>query len=146
MKKIFILLISVIFAFSLDFTFTKAYRAFNKGIKLEKTDPEKAQKYFQKAYILLTEIKDKPSSQTYYMLGRMYCNGWGIEKDYKKAEEFFKKALALGNERVNCCLARLYIRMGKYNKAKKYLDYAMSHDRLSHYCTDINPKTLKEKK
>ena len=144
MRKIALILISFVFVFAIDFTFTKAYRAFNKGIKLEKTNPQKAQQYFQKAYILLTELHGKPSSQVYYMLGRMYCNGWGVERNYKKAEEYFKKALQLGNERVHCCLARLYIRMGKYAQAKEYLNYAINHENLSHYCNDINPNTLKE--
>jgi len=138
------LLLTTIMVFALDLTFTKAYRAFNKGIKLEKTNPQKAQQYFQKAYILLSELHNKPSSQVYYMLGRMYCNGWGVEKNYQKAETYFKKALQLGNKRVYCCLARLYIRMGKYALAKKYLNYALTHDNLSHYCKDINPNTLKE--
>jgi tetratricopeptide (TPR) repeat protein len=137
------LLLSVIMAFAIDFTFTKAYQAFNKGIRLEKTNPQKAQIYFQRAYVFLSEIKN-PSSQKYYILGRMYCNGWGVPKNYQKAEEYFKKAIQLGNERAHCCIARLYIRMGRYKEAKKYLNYAMSHETLSHYCNDINPKTLKE--
>jgi TPR repeat protein len=138
------LLLTTMMVFALDLTFTKAYRAFNKGVKLEKTDPQKAQQYFQKAYILLSELHNKPSSQVYYMLGRMYCNGWGVEKNYQKAEAYFKKALQLGNKRVHCCLARLYIRMGKYALARKYLNYALTHDNLAHYCKDINPNTLKE--
>jgi TPR repeat protein len=145
MKAIIGIILSLTLSFALDLTFTKAFNSFKKGVKLIKTNPQKAQQYFQKAYILLTELNDKPSSQTYYMLGRMYCNGWGVEKNYKKAEEYFKKALQLGNERVHCCLARLYIRMGKPSLAKKYLDYAIKNEKLSHYCKDINPNTLKER-
>ena len=144
MKKILLIFLGVVLVFGIDFTFTKAFKSFNDGVKLEKKDPQKAQEYFQKAYILINELKETPSSQAYYMLGRMYCNGWGVERNYKKAEEYFKKALKLGNERVHCCLARLYIRMGKYNEAKKYLKYALNHENLSHYCDDINPTTLKE--
>jgi len=136
-------MLAVVIGFSIDFTFTKGFQNFKKGMKIVKTDPQKAQIYFQRAYVFLSEVK-KPSSQKYYMLGKMYCNGWGVPRNYQKAEEYFKKALKLGNERVHCCLARLYIRMGKYKEAKKYLDYAMSHNTLAHYCNDINPKTLKE--
>ncbi len=144
MKKVIFIFISFVFVFALDLTFTKAYRAFNKGVKLHKTNPQKAQQYFQKAYILLTELHEKPSSQVYFMLGRMYSNGWGVERNYKKAEEYLKKAIKLGNERAYCSLAKVYIKTGKYAKAKKYLDYALSHENLSNYCKDINPNTLKE--
>jgi TPR repeat protein len=80
------------------------------------------------------------------MLGKMYCNGWGVERDYKKAEEYFLKAIKLGNERAYCCIARLYIRMNKKSLAKKYLNSALSNKAISNYCNDIDPNTLKEKK
>jgi TPR repeat protein len=145
MKKL-ILILMAISLFAIDFTFTKAYRAFNQGIRLEKTNPQMANKKFYEAYILLQQvIQKKPSSQAFYMLGRIYCNGWGVDKDYKKAEEMFLKALKLGNRRVNCCLARLYIRMNQKDKAKKYLEYALSHQEIANYCNDIDPQQLKEK-
>ena len=142
MKKIFAILFTFSLVFSFDAMYTKAFMAFKKGIKYESTNPQKAQRYFQNAFVLLNEIKND-SSQKYYMLGRMYCNGWGVPQDLNKAEIYFKKALKLGNQRVNCCLARLYIKKGELSKAKKYLKYALSHESLSFYCKDINPKTLK---
>ena len=145
MKKLVVLIFIITFSFALNLTFTKAFKAFNKGVRLEKTDPQKAQQYFQKAYILLTELQE-PSSQVYYMLGKMYCNGWGVKRDYKKAEEYFLKAIKLGHERAHCGIARLYIRMNKKNLAKKYLNSALSNKTISNYCNDIDPKTLKEKK
>ncbi len=146
MQKLFIILLFFTTLFGIDFTFTKAYQNFNKGIKLIKQDPQQAQEYFQKAYILIQQIKNHPSSQVYYMLGRMYCNGWGIKQNLKKAEKYFKKALALGNQRVNCCIARLYIKMHKNRLARKYLNIAISHKNLYIYCKDIDIKNLKIKK
>jgi TPR repeat protein len=146
MKKFMIIFLLITSSFALNLTFTKAFKAFNKGVKLQKTNPQKAQKYFQKAYILLSELENKPSSQVYYMLGKMYCNGWGVDRDYKKAEEYFLKAIKLGNERAHCCIVRLYIRMNKKNLAKKYLNSALSNKAISNYCNDIDPNTLKEKK
>jgi tetratricopeptide (TPR) repeat protein len=142
MKKILIIfsLITSIFAF--DALYTKAFMAYKKGLNLELKNPKKAQQYFQQAYLLLSQMKAE-TSQKYYMLGRMYCNGWGVPQDLDKAEEYFKKALKLGNQRVHCCLARLYIKKGDLQKARKYLQYALSHESLSFYCRDINPKTLK---
>ncbi len=141
MKFIISLIMLFSFSFSFDFLFTQAFISFKKGINFEKTNPKYAQKYFQKTYILLNQIKNN-SSQKYYMLGKLYCNGWGVDKDYKKAEYYFKMAIKLGNQRANCCLARLYIKEGRKNLAKKYLKYALAHDTLAHYCNDINPQTL----
>ena len=142
MKKLFLISIMSVFVFAFDALYTKAFMAYKKGVNLELRNPQKAQQYFQEAYILLKQIKND-SSQKYYMLGRMFCNGWGVPKDLDKAEKYFKKALKLGNQRVYCCLARLYIKKGDLAKAKKYLRYALSHETLSMYCRDINPKTLK---
>ena len=142
MKKIAILIISLGFLFAFDMTFTKAFNNFNKGLRTYNSNPQKAQEYFKKAYILIQQLKNKNSSQVYYMLGRMYCNGFGVEKDLKKAEEYFLKSLQLGNKRANCCLARLYIKLGDYKKAKHYLDIALSNKTIANYCSDIDVKDL----
>ena len=145
MKKILALLFSLSIIFAFDLTFTKAFNNFNKGLRTYNTNPQKAQEYFTKAYTLIQQLKNKNTSQVYYMLGRMYCNGLGVQKDLKKAEEYFLKALKLGNKRVNCCLARLYIKMGDYKKAKHYLDIALSNKTIANYCSDIDIKELKLK-
>ena len=143
MKK-FIILISLSFLFAFDFTFTKAFNEFNQGLRLIKTNPAKAYKKFHEAYILIKDLKNKNSSQVYYMLGRMYANGWGVEKNYKLAEKYFLKALKFGNRRVNCCLARLYLKMNKPNLAGKYLKYALSHKNIANYCNDLIKPNNKE--
>lgn len=146
MKKLLLImtLIGSLFAFE----FTEAFMDFNKGIKfMNKGKVQKAQKYFAQSYAILKglESKGKGSSQIYYMLGRMYCNGWGVETDLKKAEFYFKKAMAMGNRRVHCCIVRLYLKEGKVNEAKKELKYALSHKSIKSYCDDIDPNTLKIK-
>jgi len=146
MKKLIALMIISISLFALDFTFTKAFREFNKGVNLEKKDPQSAMVHFQKAYIYIETLKNKDTSQINYMLGRMYCNGWGVEKDYAKAEKYFLRAIELGNKRANCCLARLYIKEGKPELAKKYLEYAKTHKSIANYCSDINQSIVKETK
>ncbi|WP_456488716.1 hypothetical protein [Caminibacter pacificus] len=144
MNKFIILLSTLVILNAFDFTFTKAFMEFNKGAKLEKTNPKNAEKHFKKAFQLIKELKNKDSSQVYYMLGRMYCNGWGVKKNYKLAEEYFLRALKLGNKRVHCCIARLYIREGKPDLAKEHLQYALSHKEIANYCNDIDQQTLKE--
>ena len=145
MKKLLLIFMLSLSIFAFDLTFTKAFKNFNKGMQLEKTNPKKASEYFQKAYFLIQQLKNKDTSQVHYMLGKMYCNGWGVNKDYKKAEEHFLRAIQLGNARAKCCIARLYIKEGKLTLAKKYLDYALSHSDIANYCSDIDPNTLKIK-
>ena len=146
MKKIILIIGVVIFVFAFDLTFTKAFNYFNKGMRLEKSNPKKAEEYFVKAYALIQSLPNKNTSQVQYMLGRMYCNGWGVEQNYQKAEKHFLKALKLGNKRANCCIARLYIKEGKLKEAKKYLTYALSHKEIANYCSDIDPTKIKGEK
>jgi len=145
MKKLIIMLITAVFLFGLNLTFTKAFNYFNKGMRLEKTNPKKAEEYFVKAYALIQALPNKNTSQVNYMLGRMYCNGWGVKKDLKKAEKYFLEAIKLGNRRANCCIARLYIKKGDLKKAKKYLNIALSNQAIANYCNDIDPNSLKIK-
>ena len=142
MKKLFLILIFAVASFAFDLTFTQAFNNFNKGMRLEHTNPSLAQKYFKKAYFFMQKLKHKDTSQVNYMLGRMYCNGWGVNIDYKKAEKYFLRAIELGNARAHCCIARLYVKEGDLKKAKKYLNYALTHKSIATYCDDIDANTL----
>ncbi|EDM23903.1 tetratricopeptide repeat protein [Caminibacter mediatlanticus] len=143
MKKIILVILFITSIFAIDFTFTKAYQYFKKGEKLEKTNPQKAQEYFQKSYILLQTIKERPSSQIYFMLGKMYLNGWGVEQNFSIAEKYFKQSIKLGNTRAYCCLAKLYIKTNKKQLAKKYLNLAIKNN---YFCNKVDMKNLKIKK
>jgi len=137
MKKIILILVISLSLFGFDLTFTQAFNNFNQGIRLISKNPLLAQQKFKKAYNLIQQLKNKDSSQVYYMLGRMYCNGWGVKKNYKLAEKYFLKALKLGNKRVHCCIARLYLKMHRPDLAKEHLKYALSHKRIANYCDDL---------
>ena len=142
MKKLFLVLILTISAFAFDLTFTKAFNDFKKGTRFEKTDKQKANQYFQKAFFLIQQLQNKDTSQVNYMLGEMYSNGWGVKKEYQKAQKYFLRAVQLGNARANCSLAKLYIKTGQLTLAKKYLNYALSNPAIAPYCKDINPNNL----
>jgi len=144
MKKFIFSFIFIIvnFAMGFDLTFTKAFKNFTKGLQTYNSNPQQAQQYFKKAYEYIQKLKNKDTSQVYYMLGRMYCNGLGVPKDYQKAEKYFLNAIKLGNQRANCCITRLYIKMGKINEAKKYLKKALSNPHISNYCDDIDKNAL----
>ena len=142
MKKLLLVLLFTISAFSFDLTFMKAFNNFNKGINIVKSNPQKAEQYFQKTFFLIQMLKHKDTSQVNYMLGQMYFNGWGVKKDYQKAQEYFLKAIQLGNKRANCSLAKLYIKTGHLTLAKKYLNITLSNPDIANYCSDIDKKTL----
>lgn len=142
MKKLLLILILSISAFSFDFAFMKVFNNFNKGIRFEKSNPQKANHYFQKAFFLIQTLNNKDTSQVNYMLGQMYFNGWGVRRDYQKAEKYFLKAIQLGNKRANCSLAKLYIKTQHLTLAKKYLNIALANKDVAPYCSNIDVNTL----
>jgi len=146
MRKLIGLILLSISLFALDLTFTKAFKEFQKGKRLEKTNPQKANIHFKKAYELLMSIENQNSSQLHYMLGEMFAHGLGVEQNYKLAEEHFLQAIKLGNKRAHCCLAKVYLEEGKKELAKEHLQYAITHAGIANYCNDIDKTILKEKK
>ena len=142
MKKLLLILLFTISAFSFDLTFMKAFNNFNRGTNIVKSNPQKANQYFQKTFFLLKMLKQKDTSQVNYMLGKMYSNGWGVKQNYQKAQKYFLRAIQLGNKRANCSLAKLYIKTGDLTLAKKYLNYTLSNPDIANYCSDIDTKTL----
>ncbi len=123
MRTLFITLIFSSFLFSFNALYTKAFIAYKKGQKYLKSNPQKAQKYFQESFLLLNQIK-KDSAQKFYLLGEMYLNGWGVAQDLEEAEKMLKKAISLGNKRAYCSIAKLYIKENKNELAQKYLKSA----------------------
>jgi len=146
MKKVIGLVLLSISLFALDLTFTKAFKEFQKGKRLEKTNPKLAQEHFKKAYTLLKSIENQNSSQLHYLLGEMYAHGLGVEQNYTLSEQHFLKAIQLGNKRAHCCLAKVYIEEGKIEEAKEHLKFALTHDSIANYCNEIDKTILKEKK
>ncbi len=142
MKKIIVFLIFInLFAFNVSYM--KAFKYFNKGVSLLNSDTQNAQIYFTKAFNLLINHKNKYSSGMHYILGRMYLNGWGVNKNYKKALDELLKAEKLGNKRVHCPLLKLYTITGNKKEAKKELNCILTHKNLN---CKIDEKILKELK
>ena len=121
MKKGIFLLIAP-FLFALNLTYTKAFFLYQKGFKNLNSNPNMSQKYFEQSFNLLKSLENQniKSSQTYYLLGTMYLNGWGVQVNYEKAKKEFQKAIKLGNIQAKCQMAKLYIKIGKLEEAKKY--------------------------
>jgi len=146
MKKLIGVVLLSISLFALDLTFTKAFKEFQKGKKLETVNPKLAQVHFKKAFELIQKIKNKNSSQIHYMLGEMYAHGLGVEQNYELSEKHFLKSIQLGNKRAHCCLAKVYLEEGKTELAKEHLKYALTHSEIANYCNDVDKTILKEKK
>ncbi|WP_024787882.1 MULTISPECIES: SEL1-like repeat protein [unclassified Lebetimonas] len=110
MKKI-ILLILITFVFSQNLYFI-AFKDIQKAKHLLNSDPQKANTLFIEAGSYLKQIinssinSNKPSSQALNLLGELYLNGWGVEKDIKKARLLLCAAKNLGNFRAQMLIKK----------------------------------------
>jgi len=110
MKKIYLLLIvSSLFAQSLYFN---AFKDIQKAKRLLKNDPQKATALFIEAKGYLKEIvknsvaQNKPSSQSILLLGELYLNGWGADKNPSKAAMLICAAKELGNSKAGRLISK----------------------------------------
>jgi hypothetical protein len=91
---------SILFAQNL---YMSAFQDVLKAKRILKSDPEKAKTYFIEASSYLKQVvnssidANKPSLQAMALLGELYINGWGIDKNEKKATLLLCAAKNLGN-------------------------------------------------
>lgn len=53
-----------------------------------------------KALKILNDLRQKRYAKSCYFLGKMYENGWGVEKDGRKAAKYFKEHIQLKDENL----------------------------------------------
>jgi len=115
---IFAFLSVTLFAQNLYFD---AHKNVNIAKKLLKTNPDKAQRLFIEAYGYLKKFvnhtieNNRPSANGLNLLGEMYLNGWGVEKNEKKAIKLICAAKQLGNRRAKRKLQKMGIKCPKIN-------------------------------
>ena len=89
-KLVFILTIFLSINYAQNLYFS-AFKNINKAKRLLKTDPQQADRLFIEAYSYLKQYvnktlkNNKPSANSFKLLGEMFLNGWGVEKDINKA-------------------------------------------------------------
>jgi len=105
MKKLYLLLIFCsLFAKSLYFN---AFIDIQKAKRLLNSNPKQADALFIEAKGYLKQIvqssinQNKPSSQAILLLGELYLNGWGVDKNLQKAKSLLCSAKILGNIKAN---------------------------------------------
>lgn len=127
MKKVILLLCILtgyIFAQNLYFN---AFNNIKKAKILIDKNPKEAHKLFIEAYTYLKTIvnksieEEKPNTNAINLLGKLYLNGWGIDKNETLAIKLFCIAANYGNK-----------------KAQKTLK------KLNKTCTKINLKEIKQ--
>jgi len=102
MKKTAILLIFIVSLFAQSLYF-EAFMNIKKGKRILNSNPQKAQKLFIIAandlkHIINNSISNnKPSANAMELMGELLLNGWGVEKNEKKAEKYLCFASELGN-------------------------------------------------
>ena len=105
-KLVFILTIFLSINYAQNLYFA-AFKNINKAKKFLKTNPQQADRLFIEAYSYLKQyinktLKDnKPSANSFNLLGEMFLNGWGVEKDINKATKLLCAAKKLGNIKAN---------------------------------------------
>ncbi len=120
MKKIFVLSIFVILLFGENLYF-EAFINIKKGKRIVNQNPQKAEKLFIIAANDLKHIidfsinKNKPSANAIELMGELYLNGWGVEKNEQKAQKLLCAASQLGNNRAKQLVIKNAFKCGKIN-------------------------------
>ena len=92
-KFIFTILGTTFFASSVFAGLPEAKRSYEAGL-------------YADALAEFTYLADEQNAEALYYLGQMYENGQGVDKDTKKATEYYQKADALGNLQASVQLAK----------------------------------------
>ena len=106
-KLLFILTIFLSVNISAQNLYFAAFKNINKAKRLLKTDPQQADRLFIEAYSYLKQYvnktlkNNKPSANSFKLLGEMFLNGWGVDKDINKAVKLLCAAKKLGNIKAN---------------------------------------------
>ena len=120
MKKLIFLFTLSGFIFAQNLYFA-AFKDIRQAKKIINTEPEKAQKLFIEASGYLKQIinnsiaNNKPSANALNLLGNLYLNGWGVDKDEQKAYKLLCAAAKLGNSKAKKSLAKLNVQCKKNN-------------------------------
>ena len=105
-KLVFILTIFLSINYAQNLYFA-AFKNINKAKKFLKTNPQQADRLFIEAYSYLKQYinktlkNNKPSANSFKLLGEMFLNGWGVDKDINKAVKLLCAAKKLGNIKAN---------------------------------------------
>ncbi len=90
----------------------------------------KAQELFKQVFKELKRDHDDPEGERQRVLGRLYAEGWGTEKDLNRARELYEEAVALGNADALTDLGNLYFDgLGveqDYTRARELFEEAMA--------------------
>lgn len=65
-------------------------------------------KAYAKALPKLLDAAEEDDAEARAALGRMYANGWGVERNYPEAKKWLDRAAAQGNADARCALGDMY--------------------------------------
>lgn len=83
-------------------------------------DKDKSDKYYSKAFKDYKK-RSKSDGDACYELGRMYQNGYGVEKDLNQAKFYYKSGALLGDKNAAWRLGLMYKDEMEYSEAFKFL-------------------------
>lgn len=97
-----------------------------------KPDESKANEWYLKAAEQFREDADKGDAESQFMLGELYCDGYGVEQDYSEAAIWYRKAAeqghAVGQNNLAWCYYNGYGVTKDYKEALKWYRKAVEQD------------------
>ena len=112
MRKAFLLCILIGYIFAQNLYFN-AFNNIKKAKTLINKNPKEAQMLFIEAYTYLKTIvnksikEEKPNTNAINLLGELYLNGWGVDKNETLAIKLFCIAASYGNQKAQKILKKL---------------------------------------
>ncbi|MFQ5844123.1 MAG: tetratricopeptide repeat protein, partial [Planctomycetota bacterium] len=79
---------------------------------------------YAKALKILVPLAQKGDAQAQYNLGQMYFSGWGVAKDWNKAEAWLRRSSDQGHEWARVLLAFTVDGLGKHEEAVRLYQWA----------------------
>ena len=100
-----------------------------------KPDETKANEWYLKAAEQFREDADKGDVESQFMLGELYCDGYGVEQDYSEAAKWYRKAAeqghAVGQNNLAWCYYNGYGVTKDYDEALKWYRNAAEQDNMA---------------
>jgi len=79
---------------------------------------------YERAVKILEPLAEKGDVTAQYNLGQCYFSGWGVQKDWKKAERWLRASAAQGHEWAKVLLGHTVDGLGKHEEAVRIYRWA----------------------
>jgi TPR repeat protein len=99
----------------------QAYKDIRQAKRIMNKNPQQSQRLFIEAYSYLKQLvnasidSNKPSANSFTLLGNMYLNGWGVDKNEQEGIKLLCGAKLLGSRKAERELKKMGVKCQKIN-------------------------------